>query len=477
MKDYDAVVVGAGPNGLAAAITLQRKGLSVLIIEKNQKPGGGMRSDQLTLPGFIHDCCSSVFPFAVNTPFFDSIDLSKYGVEFIYPPAFVAHPFYDGSALLLFSSMEKTVAGFGEHGIDYQNVIGPLLKNWDAIKKTFLAPLHFPAQPFKIIRFAKNAIKPASFFFNKFRTEYLRALWAGIAAHSMLPLQKTASSAAAFMLLLMGHHKGWPIVKGGAQQITDVLLKYFISIGGKIETGIHIEHLKQLPSSRTVFLNVTPHELLKIAGHRFSRIYKWQIKRYRYGPGIYKVDWALSEAIPFINKNCHQSATVHLGSSSKEIVASEKLVHEGQISKHPFVILTQPSLFDRRAPGNYHTAWGYCHVPTGYTLPVYDLIEDQVERVAPGFRDCILARHVMGPQELETYNTNYKGGDISGGLHDIRQLFTRPALRWSPYKTSAKGIYICSSSTPPGAGVHGLCGYHAANKALREIFGLRAVWD
>lgn len=473
MSRFDAIVVGAGPNGLAAAITLQRQGLSVLLVEEKETIGGGLRSAELTREGFIHDCCSSVYPFAVNSVFFDSIPWDDYGGAFIYPPAFLAHAFENGDALVLEQSIDASIEQLGADGARYKNIIGPLLQQWDVIKKTFLAPFHVSTDLFKTIPFSIKAIQAGLSFANRFHSDKTKALWAGVAAHSMLPLHKMATNAFALMLILAGHYKGWPVAKGGAQKIADILAAHFRSLGGTIETNRRIDSLQQLPPATAVLFDVTPAQLLKIAGDRFSPLYKRQLHHYKYGMAVYKIDWALSEPIPYLDKKCLRAATVHIGHSTGDIRRSEYDAWTGKTNEHPFVILTQPSLFDRRTTGNAHTAWAYCHVPNGYTGNRTTAIENQVEKIAPGFRDCILQRYVSGPAQLEKYNSNYIGGDINGGRQDISQLFTRPALRWSPYTTSAKGIYICSSSTPPGGGVHGLCGYFAAKAALKHQFGIR----
>lgn len=478
MDKYDAVVIGSGPNGLSAAIAIQREGLSVLVIEEKETVGGGARSAELTLPGFSHDVCSSVFPLAVNSIFFESLPLDRFGLEFIYPPCFAAHPFPDGTTVLLYKSIEETAEQLGLDYNAYKNIFHPLLEHWEAIKDAFIAPFHIPKNISKVMRFARLGLTSAlTFARNKFKSDKTKAVWSGMAAHSMLPLDKHITSAVAMIMLLMGHSRGWPIAKGGAQSITNALANYFTSLGGTIRLGCRIGSLDQVPAAKAILFDVTPKQLLSIAQQRFSKLYRWQLQQYHYGPGVFKIDWALSEPIPFKDKNCRKAATVHLADSMEEIKESEDLVWRGDHSKHPFIILTQPSLFDKRAPGDNHTAWAYCHVPNGSLKSMEETIEKKVSLFAPGFRDCILARHVMNTETLESYNANYIGGDINGGVLDITQLFTRPALRLSPYKTSAKGIYICSSSTPPGGGVHGLCGYYAAKKALREIFKIDKKWD
>ena len=472
-REYDAVVVGSGPNGLAAAILMQQNGLSVLLIEGKETIGGGMRSAELTLPGYLHDICSAIHPLAVSSPFFETLPLSKNGLEFIYPDIAAVHPFDDGSAAFLTHSIEETASQFGVDQKNYINLIQSVVNDWPLIAPDALGPLHIPRHPVAMARFGLKALRSASSIADSFKTEKAKGLFAGMAAHCMQPLTNLSSAATALVLLSAAHLKGWPLPKGGSQQIANALASYFMLLGGKIETGTYITSLDQLPSSNAVLFDITPRQLLQIAGHKFTDIYRWQLQRYRYGMGIFKIDWALDRQIPFTNELCRQAGTVHLGNTFAEIAESEKSAWNGRIAEKPFVLMAQQSLFDRsRAPEGKHTAWAYCHVPGGSTIDMTEAIERQVERFAPGFRACILARHVMNSAQVEEYNPNYIGGDINGGAFDLGQLFTRPALRWSPYRTSTKGLYICSSSTPPGGGVHGMCGYHAAKRALKDVFSI-----
>jgi len=472
-REYHAIVVGSGPNGLAAAILLRQNGLSVLLLEGKDKIGGGLRTEELTLPGYLHDVCSAVHPMAAASPFFNTLPLQEYGLEYIYPEIAAAHPLDDGTAAFLKHSVEETAALLGADSEAYLKLIQPLVKSWPGIAGDVLGPLHFPKHPLDLASFGLNALMPATLLAKRFKTEKAKALFAGMAAHSIQPLTNIATSAIALVLMANGHIKGWPIPKGGSVKIAEALASYFVAIGGKIETNRYISSLDQLPSAHTVLFDVTPKQLLKIAGHKFSSIYKWQMERYRYGMGVFKVDWALEEPIPFKAEGVNKAGTVHIGGSLKEIVLSENRSSNGKYPDNPFVLLAQPSLFDStRAPGGGHTAWAYCHVPNGSCKDMTSIIEQQVERFAPGFRDRILARSTMNTRQLENYNPNYIGGDINGGIIDIGQLFTRPVLRRSPYRTSAKGIYICSSSTPPGGGVHGMCGYHAAKRALKDVFDI-----
>lgn len=471
--DYDAIIVGSGPNGLAAAITLQQVGLQVLIVEAKSTIGGGLRSAELTLPGFTHDICSAIHPLAAGSPFFQSLPLHKHGLKFLYPEVAAAHPFDNGEVALLKKSIQETAESLGEDKQAYLNLIEPLVNTWDGLVDDVLAPLGFPKHPIDYAAFGLNAFQPASWIANKFKTEKAKGLWAGMAAHSIQPLENLTTSAIGLVLTAAGHLKGWPVPKGGSQQLANALATYFTSIGGKIETDFYVKSLSQLPSSKAVLFDVTPRQLLEIAGHTFSSIYKWQLQNYRYGMGGVKVDWALSEAIPFTNKEIHKAGTVHLGSTFNEIALAEAQTSKGDHPDKPFVLLAQQSLIDNtRAPEGKHTAWAYCHVPNGSTKDQTEVIENQIERYAPGFKDVILGKHTFNTAQYQDHNPNYIGGDINGGIIDLGQLFTRPALRASPYRTSTKGLYICSSSTPPGGGVHGMCGHHAAKVALRDLFNI-----
>lgn len=473
-KDYDAVVVGSGPNGLAAAITMQHAGLSVLLLEAKDTIGGGLRTKELTLPGFKHDVCSAIHPMAAGSPFFQQLPLHEYGLQYIYPEIAAAHPFDDGTAAALTRSLEETAQSLGKDEEQYLRLMKPLMQDWPALAPDVLGPLQFPAHPLALAKFGLNALTSASFLSKRFATKEAKGLWAGMAAHSIQPLTNIASSAIALVLLATGHLKGWPVPKGGSQAIADALAAYFISLGGKIETNVDVRSVEQLPTANAVLFDVTPKQLLKIAGQRFSSIYKWQLNRYRYGMGVFKIDWALDGPIPFTAPQCRQAGTIHLGNTFAEIANSELQASKGKISQKPFVLLAQQSLFDAsRAPEGKHTAWAYCHVPNGSQVNMTDIIERQVERFAPGFRERILAKHTMNTFQIQSYNPNYIGGDINGGVIDITQLYTRPAIQISPYRTSAKGLYICSSSTPPGGGVHGMCGYYAAKRALKDVFDLK----
>jgi len=469
--DYDAIVVGSGPNGLTAAITLQQKGLSVLIVEAKNTIGGGLRSAELTIPGFKHDICSAIHPLAVASPFFNSLPLHKHGLTFIQPKIAVAHPLDDGKSAVLSNSVEETAGLLGSDKNSYLKLIEPITKQWDALLPELLAPLHFPKDPVNFAKFGLKALQPATWIANKFESREAKALWAGMAAHSIQPLSNLTTSAIGLVLMTAAHKQGWPIPKGGSQSLANALASYFMSIGGEIKTDFLVTSLDQLPSTKAILFDITPRQLLKIAGHRFSNIYKWQLEKYRYGMGVFKVDWALDGKIPFTSEQARDAGTLHLGNTFAEIAASELATSKGKHPEKPFVLLAQQSIFDdTRSPKGKHVVWGYCHVPNGSTKDMTDVIEKQVERFAPNFKERILARHTFNTVQLEEYNPNYIGGDINGGIIDLGQLFTRPALRYSPYRTSEKGLYLCSSSTPPGGGVHGMCGFHAAQRAWKDIF-------
>ncbi len=468
--DYDAVVVGSGPNGLAAAILLQQNGLSVLLLEGKNEIGGGLRSAELTLPGFTHDICSAIHPLAAGSPFFQQLPLEEHGLEYIYPPVAAAQPFDNGTAAVLKQSIEETAKLLGADEQAYLQLMQPIVNEWPSIAPDVLGPLHFPAHPLAMARFGFPALTSATHLAKRFKTAEAKGLLAGMAAHAMQPLSNAATSAIALVLMANGHLKGWPVPKGGSNRIANALASYFVSIGGKIETGVNVTSLQQLPSSGAVLFDVSPRQLLQIAGHKFSTIYKWQLERYRYGMGVFKMDWALDGPIPFKAEGCTDAGTVHIGGTLQEIVDSEQQIWNGKHTEKPYVLLAQQSLFDdTRAPAGKHTAWAYCHVPNGSTTDMTTIIENQIERFAPGFKERILAKHTMNTVQVEEYNPNYIGGDINGGVIDLGQLFTRPALRWSPYKTSAKGLYLCSASTPPGGGVHGMCGYYAAKRVLKDM--------
>ncbi len=470
---YDAVVIGSGPNGLAAAITMQQQGLKVLIMEAKPTIGGGMRTAELTIPGYKHDICSAVHPLGVNSPFFKSLPLEAFDLEWIYPTAALAHPFDDDTAAMLYPSLKDTATTLGEDADKYLNLMTSLVEDWNTIAPSLLGPLTIPSEMVKTVRFGLQAIKSAQQFVKTFKGYKAKAFFGGLAAHSMLALDKQISASFGLVLGALGHVANWPFPKGGSQGLADALAAYFQSIGGTIQTDAHIRGLKQIPNAKVLLFDLSPKQLLEIVREQFPSGYVKRMEKYRYGMGVFKIDWALSAPIPFAASECLQAGVVHIGGSYPEIAASEKSVSQHKIHSKPFVLLAQPSLFDHtRAPKGNHTAWAYCHVPHGATTDMTEAIEQQITRFAPDFKDVILAKHTMNTVDMQYYNPNYIGGDINGGVQDIWQHFSRPILRWSPYTTPIPNIYLCSASTPPGGGVHGMCGFHAAKKALSDHFDI-----
>jgi phytoene dehydrogenase-like protein len=464
----DAVVVGSGPNGLAAAITMARAGRSVLVLEAAETIGGGTRTAELTLPGFLHDVCSAIQPLTKASPCFRELPLAEHGLELVEPPAPLAHPLDDGTAVMLERSVAGTAAGLGADAAAYRKLMAPLVKRSERLEPFLLGHSPIPRRPLAAARFGLLALRSAVGLAKRFEGESARALFAGLAAHSIQDLYRVPTASFGLVLGLFAHTHGWPLVRGGSERLADALGSYLRSLGGTIETGRHVGSLDELPRARAIFLDLTPRQVLRIAGHRLPARYLRALRRYRYGPGVFKIDWALDGPVPWTAAECARAATVHLGGTLEEIAASERAVWNGEASERPFVLLAQQSLFDdSRAPAGKHTLWAYCHLPNGSSEDMTERIEAQVERFAPGFRELILERSVKGPADLERYNENYVGGDINGGVQDLRQLYTRPVIRWNPYATPLDGLYICSSSTPPGGGVHGMCGWYAAQYALK----------
>lgn len=469
----DAVVIGSGPNGLAAAITLARAGRSVLVREAQPVPGGGMRTMELTLPGFRHDLCSTVHPLAAGSPFMRALPLAAHGAEVLHPAACLAHPLDDGSAVLLRRSPDETAAGLGEDADAYRRLFAPLAARWDDLAAEVLRPFRIPRHPLLMASFGPRALRSASGFARgRFRGPRARALVAGLAAHSCLPLEKAASASFALVLGAAAHAVGWPLVRGGSQRLADALSAHLASLGGSVVTGAPVLAIDELRDAGAILCDVTPRQLLALAPD-LPEGYRRRLARFRYGPGVFKMDWALDAPVPWRAAACLQAGTVHLGGTLEEIAASERAVWSGRAAELPFVILVQPTLVDpSRAPEGKHTLWAYCHVPNGSSEDMTSRIEGQIERFAPGFAGRILARRAHGPADLERHNVNRVGGDINGGAANLMQLVARPRLR-APYTTPRRNLYLCSASTPPGGGVHGMCGHLAAKAALRRSFGAR----
>jgi phytoene dehydrogenase-like protein len=465
----DAVVVGAGPNGLAAAIVLAQAGRSVLVLEAAGEIGGSARTASLTLPGFRHDICSAVYPLGVISPFLRTLPLAEHGLEWIQPPAALAHPLDGGDAVLLERSLAETARGLGRDARAYADLMAPVVADWPKLESTILGGFTPLSHPFALARYGFRALRSLAGLAGSFRGEAARGLLAGAAAHSMLPLDQPLTAGMAMTLGGLAHIAGWPIPRGGAGSLSNALAALLRSLGGEIRTSCPVGSVDDLPAARAVLFDLSPKPLLRIAAHRLPVRYRRALERYRYGLAAFKVDWALDAPIPWGAPACGQAATVHLGGTLEEIARSEAEAWSGRPPERPFVILVQPSLFDHtRAPAGKHTAWGYCHVPNGCEADMLPLIEQQIERFAPGFRDRILARHVMAPADIERHNPNFSGGDIGSGVMDLIQFFARPT--WRAHRMPVPGWYLCSAATPPGAGVHGMCGYRAARLALNERF-------
>ncbi|MFU8855511.1 MAG: phytoene desaturase family protein [Deferrisomatales bacterium] len=475
----DALVVGSGPNGLAAAAALAREGLSVEVWEGHALLGGGCRSQELTLPGFLHDVCSAVHPMGLSSPFLRRLPLGTHGVEWVLPPVPLAHPLDDGTAAVLEHGADATAEKLGPDAAAWRRLMEPLAGAWLELAEDLLAPpIHRVRHPAALARFGLLALRSArGLAESRFRGPRARALFAGMAAHGVVPLERAGTAAFGLALGAAGQAVGWPLVRGGSQALAAGLADYVRGLGGIVRTGMPVRSWEDLPRVRSVLWDVTPRQLLALGGTRLPGSYRRALRGFRYGPGVFKVDWALSEPIPWTSSECRRAGTIHLGGTLEEIAACEKAVWRGRTPGKPYTILVQPTLFDpSRAPPGRHTAWAYCHVPSGSPEDLTGRIEAQVERFAPGFRECVLARSSLGPRELEAHNPNYVGGDIGGGVQDLRQTFARPVAGSAPYRTPVKGWYLCSSSTPPGGGVHGMCGFHAAAALLGDLGKPKGRW-
>ena len=466
----DALVIGSGPNGLAAAITLARAGQSVRVYEAQPTVGGGLRSAELTLPGSVHDVCAAVVSLALISPFLQTLPLAEHGLVPAHPDAPFAHPFDDGGAVVVERSVDATADGLGSaDGRAYRRLMTPLVANAAPLMDMLLGPLG-TRHAWLRASFGLNAIRSADGFArSRFTSDRARALFAGAAAHSMVPLDFLATAGYGLGLIITAHAVGWPVARGGSQRVADALASYLRALGGEILTGERVETLSQLPPARIVLCDVTPRQFLRIAGPRLPALYRRRLEAFRYGPGVFKMDWTLSAPVPWRAEACRRAGTLHLGGTLEEIARSEYAAWHGSSSDRPYVLVVQPSLFDdsRAKPGT-HTLWAYCHVPHAFAVDMSAIIEAQIERFAPGFREVIVARHAMGPAALEQHDANLIGGDIAGGAGDLAQIFARPVASINPYATPIAGVYLCSSSTPPGVGVHGMCGYNAAQAALRD---------
>jgi len=470
----DVVIVGSGPNGLSAAVGLAQAGVSVLVLEGRDEPGGGSRTSELTLPGFLHDVCSSCHPMGVLSPFFRTLPLEAHGLSWLRPQVSVAHPLDGEPAVLLRRSVEETARGLGEDARAYQRLLSPLLVDPHGLLGDLLAPLGIPAHPLRMLRFGLKALRSATGLARgRFRHARAQALFAGCAAHSTLPLERPITAAMGLVFLMTGHMDDWPVARGGSVAITRALASLLVSLGGRVETGLWVRSLSDLPPARAYLFDTSPAQLVSVAGPVLPAGYVRRLQRYRYGPGVFKLDWALDGPIPWTDPAIATASTVHLGGALAEIAASESAVWRGEHPDRPFVLVIQQSQLDPgRAPPGKHTGYAYCHVPAGSTVDRTSVVEAQIERFAPGFRDRILARHAMTTADFEAYNPALVGGAITGGVVDLAQLFTRPVARWSPYTTPSPRFFLCSSSTPPGGGVHGMCGFHAARAVLRRLHRL-----
>jgi phytoene dehydrogenase-like protein len=472
MTRHDAIIIGSGPNGLAAAIVLAQAGRSVLVLEGQDTLGGGARTRELTRPGFRHDVCSAIHPLAKASPFLRELPLHEHGLEWIDPPLAAAHPLDDGAAAVLAPSIEATAATLGEDEAIYRREMSAVVALWPRIEHDLLGPFPWPPRDLlALARFGARAVRSARGYARRYRAARARALFAGLAAHAILPLERPASAAIGLVLAVAAHREGWPVCRGGSQRLVEAMASYLRTQGGEIRTGVWVKSRRDLPAAKVVLFDTAPRTMVEVMGSRLPGGYRARLRAFRHGPGVCKVDYALSAPAPWTAAACREAGTVHLGGAFDEIARSEREIFHGRHAEKPFVLVAQQSLFDSsRAPAGQHTLWAYCHVPYSSTRDASETIETQIERFAPGFRDLIVDKAVLRASDLEVYNPNYVGGDIAGGVTDLAQLFTRPVARWVPYSTPVPGVYLCSASTPPGAGVHGMCGVHAARAVLaREL--------
>ncbi|TGL64633.1 phytoene desaturase family protein [Leptospira sarikeiensis] len=476
-EEYDVCIIGSGPNGLAAASVLANSGLSVIVLEASDTIGGGLRTKELTLPGFLHDVCSAAHPMGILSPYLKTLPLKEHGLEWIEPEASVAHPLDGEAAVLLKLSLEETAENLGKDKKSYIKLLSPFLKNPEGLLKDALAPLGIPDHPFLLARFGLLGLRPAKSIANSyFKEERAKALFAGCAGHSIFPLEKLLSGALGLLFSLTGHVRSWPVVKGGSQMIAKSMESYLKTLGVKIKTNYKVSNLSQLPKVRAIVFDTSPDQLGSVAGNTLSSSYINRISSYNYGPGVFKMDWALDGPIPWKDPRCLEASTVHVGGTLAEISRSESDVWKGKHSDKPYMLVVQQSQFDpTRAPKGKHTGYAYCHVPSRSTKDLTEILENQIERFAPGFKDRILAKHSMNTSDFYKYNLNYIGGAITGGAADLPQAFLRPIAKINPYTTPNPHIFLCSASTPPGGGVHGMCGYYAAKTILKKINSLKAV--